>query len=284
MLAQAVLSGLAIGAIYGLIALGLVLVLKAMNLFNFAQGEMVMVGAFTGYALLVPLGLPFVIAFLGALVAGGLVGLVIEVLAIRPLRNAPALNLVTLTVAVSIILKNLGLLVGGAQSLPLPSTFGEAPVVAAGVRVVPQNVAVLAIALLLVLALSLFFKLTITGVAMRAVMSDAEAARLMGISVERSVRLTFAISGALGAAAGVLVAPSIFVSFDMGVIILKAFVAAAIGGFYSIPGALVGGALVGIVETVGAAFVSSAYRDVISYGLLIVVLLLKAEGLGGRPA
>lgn len=282
MLFQLIVAGLAIGAIYSLIALGFVMLLRVMNLLNIAQGEMVMAGAFLGLLFYVALKLPFPVAFILALGLVFLLGFLVERLGIRPLKNPTLINMITATVAISIILVNAGMLLGGVRPLPFPSPIREAPVALLGVRVAPLSLAIIGISLILMGALQVFFYLTRAGIAMRAVMDDKEAASLMGVKVVTVVALAFAISAALGASAGLLVAPLIFVSFDMGLIAIKAFAGAVLGGLYSFPGAVLGGFLLGIIETLTAAYVSSGYKDVVPMALLIIVLLIRPQGIFSR--
>jgi len=279
---QIVVSGLTLGAIYGLIALGVVIIVKASDLVNFAHGEIVMIGAITAHTVRVILGLHWTIAFVVAVVVAVLVGMLCERVAYRPLRNSPTINVVLASVALSLLLQNLALVFWSEDTRAYPAMFSETPILLAGFRFVPQDWATIGAAIGCMLAFQLFFTRTRTGLAMRAVMLDRHTASLMGINVYRTIGNTFGASAALGAAAGVLVAPLIQIQFSMGFILVKAFAAACLGGIFSIPGAIVGGLVIGVIEGLVAAYVSAAYRDAIVYAILIAALLFRPEGLLGR--
>ena len=273
---QQVVGGLAIGLVYGLVALGFVLLLRSLDLINFAQGEMMTVGAFLALGAWQGLGLPFPLAFLAAVLATAGVGLLMDRLVAHPLRHAPLIHLVIATVAVSLLLKNVGLLLGGPEPVLFPSLLGEAPMALGAVRLAPQTLLILGAALGLVGLLQIFFLWTRSGLALRAVMADSEMAALLGVPLARARALAFALSAALGATGGILIAPLVFVSFDMGSLGLKAFTAAALGGLYSIPGAIGGGLFLGVLENLLAGTISSGYRDALVYTALIVVLVGRA--------
>ena len=275
-LVQQVVGGLAIGLVYGLVALGFVLLLRSLDLINFAQGEMMMVGAFLALGAWQGLGLPFPLAFVAAVLATAVVGLVMDRLVAHPLRHASLIHLVIATVAVSLFLKNAALLLGGPEPLAFPSLFDEAPVTFGPVRLAPHTLLILGAALGLVGLLQVFFLWTRSGLALRAVMADSEMAALLGVPLARVRAVAFALSAALGATGGILIAPLVFVSFDMGSLGLKAFTAAALGGLYSIPGAIWGGLLLGVLENLLAGAISSGYRDALVYTILIVVLVGRA--------
>jgi branched-chain amino acid transport system permease protein len=276
-------NGLMIGAIYALIGIGYVILIKAMDLINIAQGEMVMIGAFIGYYVYVLFKLPFVIAFIAAVILTGFFGICLERIFYRNMRQPTLMNLIVATIAVSILIRNGSMLVVGSDSLVFPPIFGSEPIRVAGLNLIPQHLFVLVMCVLLMVFLQIFFYRTKVGIALRAVMFDPETAKLMGINVQRSISIAFGISAGIGGAAGVLIAPLTYVVFDMGAIGIKAFGAAVLGGLYSIPGAVVGGLLLGLIDNYTAAYVSSAYRDVIALSILILVLLIRPEGiLGGR--
>lgn len=283
MIPQLVVGGLALGSIYALLALGFAMYLRAMHLLNFSHGEVAMIGAFIGVVIYVWLGFPFVAGFLAVVVLTAAFGALLERLVFRHLwtraRDPYMVNTVFATVAAGILLTNVGLKLGGPHPIKVPPPLGSQAVEVLGIRVVPHYVMVLAVGVVLVGLLQFFFQRTRTGLAMRAVMMDRETASLMGVDVPRSISWTFAVSSALGGAAGFLLAPVIFWSFEMGTIGIKAFAGLAVGGLYSFPGAVVGGLLVGLLEALTGAFLSTAYRDVIVFSILILVLLLKPEGL-----
>lgn len=276
---QLLFNGIATGAIYSLIALGLVMILRALDLINFAHGDLVMVGGFFAITLNVTFGLPFPVAFLLAVVGVGAVGLVIERLGIRTIKGASLMNVITATIGVGLILQTWGLVVYGGEALGLPHPLGAEFLDVFGLKILPQQIIIISTTVLLMLLLQGFFYLTRVGTAMRAVMNDRETASLMGVNVRFMMALTFAISTALGGAAGVLVAPMTFVTFNMGIIVVKAFAALILGGMFSFGGAIVGGLLLGVFENFVRGFVSSAYGDTIIYTLLILVLVFRPEGL-----
>lgn len=282
---QLFMNGLPIGSAYALVALGYSLIYATFGLLNFSQGDVLMVGAFFGLTLYATLNLPFPVAMLLAMLGAALLGLAMERLILRPMarRRARDINLLLATIALAIILRNGSLLVWGAESQRFPSVFGEEVVSLGGLKVVPQNIWIFVTALALVVALQFFLYRTKPGLAMRAVAMDQVAARLMGIQVSRYIALSFALSCALGAAAGVLVAPIFFVSASMGASIgLKGFVAAVTGGLGNLTGAVVGGLLLGVLESMTAGLVSSGYRDAIAFLILILLLWLKPSGILSR--
>jgi branched-subunit amino acid ABC-type transport system permease component len=283
-LLQQVIGGLAIGVIYGLIALGFSMIIRAMDLVNFAQGEMMMIGALVGFTMVTRLALPYPLVLILCIGVTAVAGVVMERVAYRPLRlrRAPMVNLLIATIGMSILLKNAAIPIWGSEPLRYPPVFGARPIIL-GNLVIPAYVPpVLITGLVLVILLNLFFQRTRTGIAMRASAQDPTTARLMGISVDRMISYTFAIASGLGGAAGVLLAPIFFAAFNMGDIGIKSFVAATIGGLGNLPGAIVGGLVLGLLETLGAALISSAYKDAIAYGTLIVLLLFLPQGILGR--
>jgi branched-chain amino acid transport system permease protein len=278
------IGGIAIGCIYSLIALGYNMIIRAMDLLHFAQGEVMMVGALTGVTLVGLLKVPYLMAIPLVMIVCALLGLVLDACAYGPIRRhgVPVINLIIATLGASILVANLAMLIWGSEPIRYPPVYGAAPLVIAGIRIPQQYLAPLVIGGLLMGGLQMFFSRTVTGIAMRAAAQDRDTARLMGIDIDAMVRYTFAISGAMGGAAGVLLGPIIFASFNMGEIGLKAFVAATLGGLGSMPGAMVGGILYGIIETFGALWISSAYKDAIGYAIMIGVLLVAPAGLFGR--
>jgi branched-chain amino acid transport system permease protein len=208
--------------------------------------------------------------------------MLLERLAYRPLRRSATINVVLASVALSLLLQNMALVFWSEDTRGFPAMFSEDPILIGRFRFIPQDWATMAAAVLCVLAFQVFFKRTRTGLAMRAVMLDRPTASLMGINVYRTIGNTFGASAALGAAAGVLVAPLIQIHFTMGFILVKAFAGACLGGIFSIPGAIVGGLLIGVTEGLVAAYISPAYRDAIVYAILIAALLFRPEGLLGR--
>ena len=285
---QQLINGLSLGSIYALIALGYTMVYGIVKLINFAHGDVMMVGAYAGYFVLCAMGttpVAMVCAFVAAMVMCALLSLVIERLAYRPLRNAPRLNSLITAIAVELILQNL------MRVLPFvgpdPRQFPTMPTKSFSLSFVSisniQLVVIILSAVLMVL-LNYIVNYTKTGKAMRAVSFDLGAASLMGISVNRTIATTFVIGSVLAGAGGVLYATA-YPQIDpvMGYIPgLKAFVAAVLGGIGSIPGAMLGGIILGIAETMTKAYISSQYADAISYCILIVILLVKPSGILGK--
>lgn len=273
-----ILSGLTLGAIYSLLGVAFVVVMKATDIVHFALGEFLMVG--TVCSLIVSgFGVPLYFAAIAGIIFTGAIGFVFDRLVARPLMERPIVNVIFGTVAAGLILQNAVLIFWRGDTVPFPSFFPRESINIIGLRMVPENIAVIAIAVLCVILLQLFFVKTRLGTAMRSVMDDRETATLMGVGVSNIISLSFVISGCLAAIAGILVAPLIHVTFDMGIILIKVFVAVVIGGLYSIPGAIGGGMLLGLMENFTSSYVTSTYRDVIVYSLLILGLLLKPSGL-----
>ena len=273
-----IMSGFTLGAIYSLLAVAFVLVMKATDIVHFALGEFLMIGIVSSL-ILNQFGVPLLPAAVLGTGVSVVLSYLMDRLVVRPLKDSPIVNIVFATVAVSIILQNAVLIFWRGDTVSFPSFFRSDPVVFMRIKFVPEHLAVILIACLCVFVLQLFFTKTKFGIAMRSVMDDREAASLMGVSVDRIISLAFMISGALAAIAGILVAPLTNVTYDMGVILIKVFVAAVIGGLYSIPGAIGGGILLGLMENFTTSYVTSTYRDVFVYSLLILGLLLKPSGL-----
>jgi branched-chain amino acid transport system permease protein len=284
-LTQLLLAGLAMGAVYALVALGYTLIWNAVSVVNFAQGDLVMLGAFISVGWLVnDLHLPLwaylplllvIMALLGALMAASIY---------YPVRNAPQLAGIVATLGLSMLLENLAVLVWGPQPLSLPGPLGNATITILGAKVYAQYLLILAVLLAMMALQEGMFRHTSLGRAMRATAQDPEAARLMGIPTSRIIALIFAYATVLAGIAGWLVAPLFYVSADMGVAIsLKAFAASILGGFGSIPGALIGGLLLGVIESTGSFYISSEYVDIIAFGVLFAALLFRPQGIFGEP-
>lgn len=281
-LAQYLLTGLTIGAIYALVALGFVIIYNASHVINFAQGEFVMIGGMATVAF-AGAGLPLALAIPAAVLAAVAAGLALEKLAVEPARGASVVTLIIITIGASILLRGLAALVWDKKIHALRPFSGEQPIAFAGATILPQSLWVLGVTLLIVLALAGFFGRTLTGKAMLAASHNPLAARLCGINVRFVLLLSFGLSAALGAIAGILVAPITLTSWDVGVMLgLKGFAAAILGGLGSGAGAIAGGLLLGVAESLGAGYVSSAYKDAIAFVIILVVLLFLPSGLFGR--
>ena len=279
---QFLLTGLTVGAIYALVALGFAIIYNASHVLNFAQGEFVMIGGMAA-AGFVEGGLPLPLAALLAVGGAMLVGLALEKLAVEPARGAPVVTLIIITIGASILLRGLASLLWDKKIHSLPAFSGEAPLKLGGATLLPQTLWVLGATLVTVALLWWFFNRTLTGKAILAVSHNRLAAQLMGISVRRVLLVSFGLSAALGALAGVLIAPISFTSWDVGVMLgLKGFAAAILGGMGSGPGAIIGGLALGLIESLGAGYLSSAYKDVFAFVIILAALIFLPDGLAGR--
>jgi branched-chain amino acid transport system permease protein len=284
-LIQTTLGGLAIGCIYSLIALGISMIIRATDSLRFAQGELVMIGSMSGLTAFWLGEMPFIFVLLFGTLGGGAAAVLIEVLAYGRLRarRVPLINIVIATLGISIILQNVARVVWGSEPLRYPTLFASGGVVVGGFMVSPQLVWIIILSVIMMAALMLFFRFTRLGVAMQAAAQDPEAARLMGISVERATAYTFAAAGMMAGAAGVLLGSLFFASFNMGFTTgIKAFVAATLGGLGSVTGAMVGGLLFGLIETYAGMMISTSYKDAVGMVVLIAILLLAPMGLFAR--
>lgn len=284
MIEQYLLSGLTTGAIYALVALGFAIIYNASHVINFAQGEFVMIGGMAAAAAF-DAGLPLPLAVVVSIGAATLIGLLLERLAVEPARGASVVTLIIITIGASILLRGLATIVWDKRIHALPAFSGEAPIAIGGATLLPQTLWVLGATLVTVAALWWFFNRTLTGSAILAVSHNRFAAQLMGISVRRVLLVSFGLSAALGALAGVLIAPIAFTAWDVGVMLgLKGFAAAMLGGIGSGPGAIAGGLALGLIEALGAGYLSSAYKDVFAFVILLAALVFLPNGLAGRRA
>lgn len=283
---QQLINGLQLGFVYALIALGYTMVYGIVRLINFAHGDVFMIGAYLGFFALANWGLPFPVAIIVAMVGCALLGMFIERVAYKPLRNAPRISALITAMGVSLFLENFTNLnfVFGPTPRAFPRPFPVVTYQLGGVGITNVQLIVFGVAILLMAALTLFVAKTKTGRAMRAVSLDKDAARLMGINVNTVISITFGVGSALAGAGGVLYGiayPQI--QPLMGVMPgLKAFVAAVLGGIGIIPGAMLGALIMGVVETFTSAYISSTLRDAVAFGILIVVLLARPTGLLGK--
>jgi branched-chain amino acid transport system permease protein len=280
-LASQVVSGLATGCVYALVALGFVLIFKATDVVNFAQGEFVMASGFISYTLLIWYGLPYWVVFFITILLSGIMGVVLERVVVRPIMDAPIFSIVIATIGASTIMRSTAGIVYGYDVLPLQTIFSKNPIRLSVFNFTIMDVGVIGFSLAIMLALYLFFKLTKTGMAMRATAQSQTAAQLMGVSVKQIFSLTWAISAGISGVAGVLIAPIIYLDPNLGIIAVKAFAGAILGGFGSIPGAIVGGMLLGVLENLSGYFFNAGIKQVSTYILLILVLIVKPSGLFG---
>jgi len=280
---QLLLNGVAMGCIYALVALGFVILYNATGIINFAQGEIVATGAYLCLFAMSGLGFSLLPALGAAILMMLVVAAGLFVLAYYPLRDRSVLVGVVGTIGVGIALKNLLHLVAGPLPHPLPSLFGTGQVDFAGAAMSVQSLGIIGITLLMFALYFVYTHFTSVGIRMRAAAQDREMARMVGIPVSRTMCLTFVASGLIATLAGFLAAPVVFISPDMGLpLMLKGFIAIVIGGFGSIPGAIVGGIFVGVLDSVVATYLSSAYRDVFTFLVLISVIVLRPTGFFGE--
>ncbi len=281
---QQLINGLSVGSIYALIALGYTMVYGIIKLINFAHGEIMMAGAYIAFLLAVNTKLPFVLVMLIAMVLSAVIGVVVEIIAYRPLRKAPRISVLITAIGVSFFLQNLALVLFKADPKIMPELINKSPISIGPLQVGTVTLTTLFLSIVFMIALDLFVKKTKPGKAMRAVSEDKEASILMGINVNRTISMTFAIGSALGALGGVLYAVMYTQVFPtLGVLPgLKAFVAAVFGGIGLIPGAVLGGFVIGMIETFTKAYLSTQWSDAIVFGLLIIVLLVKPTGILGK--
>ena len=278
---QFLASGLTVGAIYALVALGFSIIFNASRVINFAQGEFVMIGGMSAVSL-VATGMPVPAAIAGAVLIAGAVGLLLAKLAVARARRANVTTLIIITIGASILLRGLAQIVWDKRIHALPPLSGDRPIEFFGASVVPQSLWVLGGTIVIVAALSWFFGWTRLGKAMLATSHNRLAAQLVGIDVGGVLLASFGLAAVLGAVAGVLIAPITFTSYDAGVMLgLKGFAAAILGGLGSFPGAIVGGLVLGLMESLGAGYLSSAYKDVIAFVIILVVLFFRPDGILG---
>ena len=283
-LIQTLISGLSLGSIYALIALGYTMVYGIAKMLNFAHGDIIMVGAYAVITAVFTMGLPPFLAILISIALCALLGIVIEFLAYRPLRQAQPLAVLITAIGVSYLLQNLALLIYGSEQKAFPTIVALPTVHIGGVYIDGITLATLVVTAVIMVALSLFINKTRMGKAMRAVSEDKEAAELMGISVNRTITVTFAIGSALAGVAAIFYgAAYTYIRPTTGAMPgIKAFTAAVFGGIGSIPGAMLGGILLGVIEQLSKTYISTLWADAIVFGVLVVVLVVKPTGLLGK--
>jgi len=281
MLWQQIISGVAVGCIYALVALGFVLIYKATEVINFAQGEFMMIGAFAAYTLIVFCKLPFLPAFVFTLIFMFLFGILLDRVIFRPLVGEGAFALVMVTIGLAITLRSLAGMIWTYDTFDFPFVFSEKPLDLGGLVISKVHLTIIVSSVILMFLLYLFFKFTDIGIAMQATSQNQLAAYLMGIGVKKVFLLTWAISAVIAAIAGILIAPISFLHANMGFIGLKAFPAAVLGGFGSIPGAIVGGLIIGLSENLAGGYLTSGFKNIFAYIILILVLMIRPEGIFG---
>jgi branched-chain amino acid transport system permease protein len=284
MFIQLIVSGLVVGSVYAMIALGFSIIYASTEVLNFAQGELAMLGALFGVTFYTNLGIPYPLAFLLTVSCVGVIGMLFARFAIEPLvkRKAHLHSLIIATLAAAILMMSSAELIWGKDDLYAKPPLGDQAITILHAHFVPQSFVVF-IVIIVGLALSwYFFERTLTGKTFKAVALNRDAARLMGINVERTVMFSFGLAGVLGAGAGLAFSPIVSASAYMGMVLsIKGFAAAITGGFGSGPGAVLGGLTLGFLEAFGSGYISAGYRDAISFLLMLVVLLVCPTGLFG---
>jgi branched-chain amino acid transport system permease protein len=281
---QVIVSGISQGCIYGLIALGFVLIYKATETVNFAQGELMMLGAFLGLTATAAFGLPYWAAVPAALLAMALFGFALERAVINPILGQPAFAIIMVTIGFGFVARGLVTMIPGwgTDTHTIETPFRGEVLRAGGLVIAAEHLAIIAATVVLSAVLYGFFRYSRVGVAMQAASQNQLAAYYMGIPVRRLNGLIWAISAAVAALAGLLLAPLTFVHVNMGFIGLKAFPAAVVGGFGSLPGALVGGLVIGVVEALSGVYLPEGFKDVAAYVVVLVMLAVKPNGLFGE--
>lgn len=278
---QFLFSGVTIGATYALAALGFTLIYNASNVINFAQGEFIMLGGMLT-VFFVNAGLPLPAALLLAILIPAVVGLLVERLAIEPAKNADVVTLIIITIGVSLVIRGIVQVWLGKETHTFPAFSGSEPFHILGATLLPQSLWVLGVTAAVVVALWWFFNRTLMGKAILATSFNRTAAQLVGINTSWVLFVSFALSAALGAVGGILVTPITMTSYDVGIMLgLKGFVAAVLGGLGNGLGAVVGGLLVGIIETMAAGYISSAYKDAVPFIGILFILFFMPRGLFG---
>jgi branched-chain amino acid transport system permease protein len=281
---QLLISGVAQGCIYGLIALGFVLIYKATETVSFAQGELMMLGAFCGLALMTFSGFPFWLAVLASIAAMALFGIGLERVVIRPILGQPAFTIVMLTIGIGYVARGLITMIPGigTETHLLPVPYKDQVWSVGTLVLAMEQLAVIGVTAVLCLLLAAMFRFTRVGIAMQAASQNQLAAYYMGIPVRRLNGLVWGLAAAVAAIAGLLLAPITFVHANMGFIGLKAFPAAVVGGFGSLPGAIVGGLIIGVVESLSGFYLPEGFKDVAAYIVVLVMLVLRPNGLFGE--
>ena len=281
---QLIISGIAQGCIYGLIALGFVLIYKATETVSFAQGELMMLGAFVGLALMTFAGFPFWLSVLAAIAAMALFGIGLERVVIRPILGQPAFSIVMLTIGIGYVSRGLITMIPtiGTETHILPVPYKDVIVNVGSLVLAVEQLAVIGVTAVLCLLLAAMFRFTRVGVAMQAASQNQLAAYYMGIPVRTLNGLVWGLAAAVAAIAGLLLAPITFVHANMGFIGLKAFPAAVVGGFGSLPGAIVGGLIIGIVESLAGFYLPEGIKDIAAYIVVLLMLMIRPNGLFGE--
>ena len=284
MFGQQVVSGLSAGCLYALAALGLVLIYRTMDIVNFAHGEMAMVSTFMAHTLLVRLGLSYIPAALGAIIFAFIFGMAVERIFLRPIQGGPLISLMIMTLGLFMVFNGAAGWVWGFDPVSFPRAVSGRPIWLGDLIITRDSILVLAVTIAMALALYVVLRFTMAGIAISATSQNSRAARLMGVPVPKVYALTWGISAVLGAVAGILIAPTTFLSPSMmAEVQIKAFTAAVLGGFSSLPGAVVGGLLLGVLENLVAGYISTELKSTFAFALIVVVLFIRPSGLLGTP-
>ena len=281
---QLVISGIAQGCIYGLIALGFVLIYKATETVSFAQGELMMLGAFGGLAAMTFFGFPYWLSVLATIAGMALFGVLLERIVIRPILGQPAFSVVMLTIGIGYVTRGLITMIPniGTETHTLPVPYKDQVWKIAGLVLNVEQMVVIAVTAVLCLLLYLLFRYSKLGIAMQAASQNQLAAYYMGIPVQRLNGIAWGLAAAVAAIAGLLLAPITFVHANMGFVGLKAMPAAVVGGFSSLPGAIVGGLVIGIVESLSGFYLPDGFKDTAAYVVVLIMLVVKPTGLFGE--
>ncbi len=279
---QQIISGLATGCLYAMAALGLVLIYKTTDVVNFAQGEMAMFSTFVAFTLLKSGGLPFWPAFAGALAVAAVLGVIIERIFIRPLHKASLLSVLIMTIGLFMVINGIAGWIWGFEPYNFPTALSGDPIRFGPLVVTLPDIANLVVTCVIMAGFYLVFKYSLVGIAMRAVAENRVAARLMGVKVNKILSATWGIGAMLGAVAGIFIAPVTFLDINMmSEVIIKAFTAAVLGGFNSLPGAVLGGLLLGVLENLVAGYISTELKGAFAFALIVAVLCIRPTGILG---
>ena len=280
---QAILNGLAEGSVYALLALGLVFINRITEIASFAHGEVSALAAFIGFTVFHTLGAPFALAIVASVVAGGVIGLLVERVVIRPVQSSGLLATVVVTLGLFFVIHGSIKLVWGPDVRPYPSIFGEGTIRLGGTAVSAQHLGVMVTAFLIAIGLAAYLRWTRTGLALRAIPQNRFGAALIGLNLRRLTSTAWIVGSAVGAVAGVLIAPLTFLNSNMmQAPIIKAFAVAALGGLSSLVGAFVGGLVLGVIENVAVLYIPTYLKDTIAFVFILIVLLVQPEGLFGK--
>lgn len=281
---QYMITGLTVGSIYALLAVGFVTIYNITGILNFAQGEFAMIGALTCITL-VNAGFPMFLSIILAILITAAIGLIVERTAILHARNTSVIILIIITIGISTFLKGLGLIIWGTNPKQLAPIINMKPIHFMGAVINPQSILIFIVLFILLTLLYLFFEKTYIGSALRASEKNSRAAKLMGINTSTMSALAFTLAAALGAVAGIMITPITDATYEMGFMIgIKGFVGMVIGGMHSIPGAVAGALLVGLLETFSGAYISTFYSDAITFTVLIFFLFIKPNGLFAKAS